>query len=252
MIFKPLNYEKFAQKTVDKLKKSQSKFVDKYQTDNFDNWFYNQSSETLRLYSDNKEVYFKYIPVGTFSQKTKTWLWAWANENSIEVSKFETLKVKKFGENNNYENLINAHFEGDEFTGWELTAIAFDKIKAIGTYRIISENLEKYFLLTKIITKEEIEKIESNLIECSLHGKIRKAFVCQHLNTKSITGFEEAFETFEGMKLEDDDDLQAWCSECEKERLKTDGWNNISMEFAKIKLVCEKCYFELKKFNLNL
>ena len=54
------------------------------------------------------------------------------------------------------------------------------------------------------------------------------------------------------MKLEDDDDLQAWCSECEKERLKTDGWNNISMEFAKIKLVCEKCYFELKKFNLNL
>jgi len=237
---------------VDKLKKSQSKFVAKYQTDNFANWFYNQSSETLRLYSDDKEVYFKYIPIGTFSLKTKTWLWAWGNENSIEVSKFETLKVKKIGENNNYENLINAHFEGDEFTGWELTAIAFNKIKAIGTYRVISDHLEKYFLLTEIITKQEVEKIENNLIECNLHGKIRKAFVCQHLNIKSKNGFEEAFETYEGMKLEEDDDLQAWCSECEKERLKTDGWNNISIEFAKIKLVCEKCYFEIKKFNLNL
>lgn len=237
---------------VDKLKKSQAKFIAKYETNNFANWFYNQSSETLRLYNeDSDEIYFKYIPVGTFSQKTKTWLWSWANENSVEIGKIETLKLKQFGQNNNYEKLINEHFEGDEFTGWELTAIAFDKIKAIGTYRVISDHLEKYFLLTEIITKQEVENIERNLIDCNIHGKIRKAFVCQHLNLKSKIGFEETFETFEGMKLEDDDDFQAWCSQCEKERLKTDGWNNESMEFAKIKLVCERCYFEMKKFNLN-
>nr|WP_290929308.1 hypothetical protein [Haliscomenobacter sp.] len=52
------------------------------------------------------------------------------------------------------------------------------------------------------------------------------------------------------MELEEDDDLQAWCDQCELERLRTDGWNDESMEFAGIKLVCEDCYFEIKAFNL--
>jgi hypothetical protein len=75
--------------------------------------------------------------------------------------------------------------------------------------------------------------------------------VCQHLNETNRVGFEEAFATYPGMPLEEDDDLQAWCDECEKERLRTDGWNDESMEFAKIKLVCERCYFSIKDFQLS-
>ncbi|MEH6538441.1 MAG: DUF6882 domain-containing protein, partial [Psychroserpens sp.] len=78
-----MKYEKYAQKAVDKLQKSQPLFRIKFDTDNYDNWFYNQSNETLRLYSNDKEVYFKYIPVGTFSQNTKSWMWSWANEDSV-------------------------------------------------------------------------------------------------------------------------------------------------------------------------
>jgi hypothetical protein len=33
------------------------------------------------------------------------------------------------------------------------------------------------------------------------------------------------------MQLDEDDDFQAWCSECEKARLKSDGWNDESEEF---------------------
>lgn len=104
-----------------------------------------------------------------------------------------------------------------------MTSIAFEIIGGIGTYRVISDNLEKYFILTEQITKEEIQNIESELIECEVHGKLRKAFICQHLNTQYKTGFEEAFETNQGMELDEEDDFQAWCSECEKERIKTDG-----------------------------
>ncbi len=251
MIFGTLKYEKYADKNCQKLTEFQNEFRAEYNLDNYANWFYNQSSETLRLYSDDKEIYFKYIPVGTFSQKTNTWMWAWANEDSVEPRKFNTLKVKEFGEKKKYGNLTKAHFDGDKFTGWKLTSIAFDIIGGIGTYRVISDHLEKYFLLTDQISKEEVEKIESELIDCGIHGKLRKAFICQHLNTKTKTGFEEAFETYSGMELDKEDDFQAWCSECEKERLKTNGWNDESMEFAKIKLVCEKCYFEIKEFNLN-
>lgn len=53
------------------------------------------------------------------------------------------------------------------------------------------------------------------------------------------------------MELNEEIDFQAWFSECEKERVKTDGWNDESMEFDKIKLVCENCYFMIKEFNLN-
>jgi hypothetical protein len=249
LIFKPLEYQKYANRVCKELTKYQEKFKAEYDVDNYASWFYNQSSETLRLYSDNKEIFFKYIPVGTFSQNTNTWMWAWANEDSVEPQKFRTLEVKEVGEKRKFDNLSIAHFEGDEYTGWELTSIAFKLIGGVGTYRVISDHLEIYFLITEQISKEESEKIENELIECNVHGKIRKAFICQHLNTQSKTGFEEAFESYRGMELDEDDDFQAWCTECEKKRLKTDGWNDESMEFAKIKLVCERCYFEIKEFN---
>ena len=248
-MFKPTNYEKYADKICQNLTEFQNNFREEYGIDNYANWFYNQSSEILRLYSDNNEIYFKYFPVGTFSSRTYSWMWACWNGDSVEPRKFRTLNVKDFGEEMNYEKLTNAHFVGDEYTGWELTSIAFDVIGGIGTYRVITDQLEKYFLITEQITKEEVEKIESELIDCGVHGKLRKAFICQHLNTKFKTGFEEAFETYRGMELEEDDDFQAWCSDCEKERLKTNGWNDESMEFAKIKLVCERCYFDIKESN---
>ena len=95
-MFRPLKYKKYAEKSCQKLNEFQNNFRKKYDTDNYENWFYNQSSETLRLYSENKEIYFKYIPVGTFSQKKNTWMWSWANESSVEPRKFQTLKMYQF------------------------------------------------------------------------------------------------------------------------------------------------------------
>lgn len=251
MIFRSLKYKKYLNKTYKKLTEIQSNFEVEYGIDNYTHWFYNQSTETLKLYSDNNETYFKYIPIGTFSQKSNTWLWSWANENFVEPGKFKVEKIKEFGECKKYEKLSKAHFEGDKYTGWEFTSIAYEILGGIGAYRVTSDDLEIYFLLTEQMTKEEVMEIEDGLIDCGVHGKFRKAFICQHLNTKAKTGFEEAFETHPGMELDEEDDFQAWCSECEKERIKTNGWNDESMEFAKIKLICEKCYFDIKKFNLN-
>lgn len=88
-------------------------------------------------------------------------------------------------------------------------------------------------------------------ISCEQHGAKRIAFVCQHLIKSDNNGFEEAFPTFKGMELGDDDDFQAWCDKCEIERLRTNGWNDESTKFANIKLVCEDCYFKIKEKNLK-
>ena len=105
-------------------------------------------------------------------------------------------------------------------------------------------------LILEPIDNETANRIKEQTIECESHGVNRVAFVCQHLNKIERKGFEEAFSTYKGMELEEDDEFQAWCDECEIERLKTDGWNDESMEFANIRLVCEDCYFEMKEKNL--
>ena len=54
------------------------------------------------------------------------------------------------------------------------------------------------------------------------------------------------------MDLDDEEDFQAWCDDCEKIRIKYDGWNEKSETFAKIKLICENCFFDLKNFNIKI
>ena len=242
-------YQEFANENCHRLTEIQNNFKAKYAIDSYENWYYTQASEVLRLYSDDKEIFFKYIPVGTYSRNTNTWLWAWSNKDSVEPRKLRTLKIKELGEQLKFENLTNHHFEGDEYIGWELTSISFHQLGGIGTYRVVSDHLEIYFILTHVIEKTEVEKIEHKLVKCETHGKMRSAFICQHLNNNNKTGFEEAFDSYKGMELDDDDEFQAWCDECEIQRLKTDGWNDESMKFAKIQLVCEGCYFTIKEFN---
>lgn len=246
---KPEKYQEFADRNCQRLIETQDKFRDKYSINDYSNWYYTQASEILRLYSNDKEIYFRYIPVGTYSRNSNTWMWAWSKKDSVEPRKLRTLKVKQVGEQLNFDKLKNGLVEGDEYTGWELTSIAFHELGGLGTYRVVSEHLEKYFILTDIIDKAKAEEIENQLVECDSHGKMRAAYICQHLNNRNQTGFEEAFESFKGMELEEGDDFQAWCDECEVQRLKTNGWTDESMAYANIKVVCEGCYFVIKEFN---
>lgn len=246
------SYQEFANDNCNRLTEIQDNFRAEYAIDSYAHWYYTQASEILRLYSDDKEIYFKYIPVGSYSRNSNTWLWAWSNQNSIEPRKLRTLKIRELGEQLKFEKLTKNHFEGNEYTGWELTSISFHLLGGIGTYRVVSEHLEIYFILTDIVSKTEVEQIENKLIECESHGTMRSAFICQHLNVSNKTGFKETFDSCKGMELGEDDDFQAWCSECEAQRIRTDGWTDESMNFAKIKVVCEGCYFDIKEFNLEM
>lgn len=245
----PEQYQDFASDSCRGLTEIQNEFIDKYSINNYTNWYYTQATAILRLYSEEEEVFFKYVSVGTYSRNSNTWMWGWANKNSVEPGKLKTLEVKRLGEQLNYEELTKGHFKGDHYIGWELTSISFHLLGGIGTYRVVSDDLEIYFILTNVVDKAVVEELESELVECASHGKMRVAFVCQHLNNSIKTGFEEAFHSYKGMELDEDDDFQAWCDDCEIQRLKSGGWNDESMKYANIKIVCEGCYFVIKEFN---
>lgn len=247
-----MNYEEYSKQRLDSLVGAQEKFKEIYKIDLYANWFYDSELELLRLYNnDEDEVYFKYIPVGTYSLRSKTWMWSWYNSHSIEKNKTELLAVKEFGIENNYEKLYKGTFPSDEYDGWELSSICFDHLKAIGVYKVNTDDLEQYVLVINVLDEQssDVKMFRKKKVDCESHGYSRPAFVCQHLDLEIPKGFEEAFDTYKGMELEEDEDFQAWCSECEKIRGEYDGWNEESERFAGITLVCENCYFELKEFN---
>jgi hypothetical protein len=191
--------------------------------------------------------------VGTFSPKSNTWKWSWDNNHTLDNVKEASKRVKEFGERMNFSKLTNGCFPSDQSEAWEFTAIATKLTDGISGYRpVLQEGLQIYMVITEFVDNETAQKIKDKFVKCNAHEYRRRAFVCQHLNKTTEVGFVEAFETFEDMELPDDDDFQAWCDECESVRQEEDGWNDKSMAFAQIKLVCEKCYFEVKELNVGL
>jgi hypothetical protein len=250
MTLKIIDYDNFAEKCVEDLKQLQDKFNKDYEISFYENWFYNQVTGLLTFSTGDKELNFKYFDIGSFSEKSKTWKWSWDNEDTLDNVKTKALLMKEFGQVNNIVKLTNGLFDCSEAEAWEFAAIAAKLGNGLGVYRPVNDNQLKMFLVvTEFIDYETAKSIKDKYVQCNIHEYRRRAFVCKHLNKKDKVGFEESFETSENMELGEDDDFQAWCDKCELIRQHEDGWNDTSMRFAEIRLVCEKCYFEMKEVN---
>ena len=89
---------------------------------------------------------------------------------------------------------------------------------------------------------------ENNIVECCTHGNRYPAYVCQHLNLHTPVGFYEPFASDPSVTYANDE-LSAWCEACDEVLAEAGEWNDESEAFAKIKLVCDVCFFEMKKLN---
>jgi len=246
-------FEDYTNSCLDDLLPLQDAFTELYDLDSYEAWYYNHGIGVFEFKSKSgKNLYFKYVDIGSFSTTTNTWNWSWNNASTPALVRKGLKRVKEFGELNNFEQLTVGLIDGDQYTGWAMTAIAVKLLNAIGSYRIPQEHLFIYFLFTNELSEDEYQRLKEKYVECDKHTGGRLAFVCQHLIQQNKLGFHEAFETDESEPLTDpDDDYQAWCDECEKVRLKAGEWTDAAMEIVKIKIVCDECYFEIKKRNQN-
>ena len=252
MIFEKESFDSFLTKTMERLAIEQEHFKIKYSIDNYDHCDYHQPSGIFTFSNDIDKLFFAYQVIGTFSTKSNTWLWSWANNNTYPNVRIDSEKIKIFGLENNYEKLTKSKWDAEEVDGWEMLSIANWLLRPLGVYRILIEQLFIFVIFKKQLTENEanfLKEHSKQLVDCGSHGLRRPAFVCQHLDKQSRKGFNEAFETWENMELNNEDDFQAWCDECEKIRIKYNGWNEESEKYAKIVLICENCYFELKRIN---
>lgn len=245
-------YLLFKEKCIDEFYDLLEEFDKLYDFDKHTAWHYDHRLGIFTLKFEDHNIYFKYVDVGSYSHNTNTWMWSWYNEHTPEKVKIEMERIPQFGQEQEYESLTTGLIEAEKEIGWEMTAIAHRFIHGIGAYSVSIDHLDIYFLFTHEIDESTYAKIKKKSVHCGEHGSRRRAFVCQHLKLNVKTGFEESFPTYPDMEFEDeDDDLQAWCDECEKIRVQYDGWNEESEKFANIKVICEKCYFEIKEFNLG-
>lgn len=247
-----MKYTEFAQQATEAFKDVQERFTARFGVGHYDNWFYDQKTQLLTFSNDgdDTEINFKYIPIGTFSHKSNTWMWSWSNTTSVEREKYVAAELKKFGQKKGYQPLTEGHFAANKSTGWELLAIAHKVLGGVGGYRVKHEHLEIFMLVYEHLDQQTAQRIKSEkegLIYCSQHGEQRGGFVCQHLFHGMPFGFVEAFPSRKGMRLAKDDDFQAWCTVCDLELEKAKDWTDEMLKFADIKLVCEECYFDIKK-----
>jgi len=241
-------FEDYKDDCVEELMTRQDEFMKFYDINSYEHWYYDDGIGVFDFKSDDgRSLYFKHAKVGSYSTKTDTWKWSWDYESTESHVRRLIGKVREFGESKNFDELTTGLLNGDEYTGWAMTAIAVKLLNAIGSYRVPQDHLFVYFIFTNQLTQEEYDAVKAKYIACNVHESGRVAFICQHLNKETYTGFHEAFDP--DTITDDDDGYQAWCDECEVVRLEEDGWNDTSMAYAKIKLICDKCYFEIKAAN---
>lgn len=185
------SFSQYRDMCVEEISSLQDEFKKVYDLNSYERWSFDEDFGVFHFESDDgRKLYFKYSLVGSFDE------------------------VKAFGEQNDFTSLTTGLIEADEYTGWEMTSIAAKILSSIGAYRFTQEHLTFYIVFSNELTQEQYDKWNEHAVTCESHGTSRAAFVCQHLNKDTYTGFHEAFES--NPSIEPDDDYQAWCDECEK------------------------------------
>ncbi|TYZ06210.1 hypothetical protein FY528_18920 [Hymenobacter lutimineralis] len=70
------------------------------------------------------------------------------------------------------------------------------------------------------------------------------------MNTDYSVGFYEPFASDPSVVYANDE-LNAWCDACDEVLTRVGEWNDESEGFAKIKVVCDACFFDMKELNLG-
>lgn len=148
-----LEFEALSKKAYKYLNEHMKIVEETYEIHSYENWYYDQETGILifsNSESQDKIVEIQYEEVGSISKISQTWLWSWANPNLEPKIKTKIEFVKNYGKVNNLEPLTKSKWFGDEYDGWEMTAISAYLMKAKGAYRLPLENTFTFVIYKEI------------------------------------------------------------------------------------------------------
>jgi hypothetical protein len=112
-------------------------------------WNWDDERSTL-TFSDPEKIALEIDVSIVGSTEGNSWEWAWANANIPPENKINIEKVRELGEAQGYEKLTTAFLEADEYTGWEMTAVAVHVLNAPGSYRFPTDRGYCYLVYRNI------------------------------------------------------------------------------------------------------
>ncbi len=152
-------FQEFLHPLVHESMEKNNRFREKY--GQHERWDWDTDSATLTFSNAGQPMLrVRCSVVGT--TQGNQWEWSWANSNIPASEKLALEKVRAFGEANSclcpgggsafvaFDKLTSKFLDADEFTGWEMTAIAVHVLDSPGSYRFPTEHGYCYLIFREV------------------------------------------------------------------------------------------------------
>ena len=131
-----VGWDSLIQESLEYLRAQQDRLRRDFDLSLWQRYDYDQEAGTISFSTDGViGVVADIHVVGSTSKRGGTWLWSWANPSVLEKVKHCMPRVRDFGTERGFTKLTEAKWVGDEYDGWEMTAIAAKILDAEGAYR---------------------------------------------------------------------------------------------------------------------
>ena len=158
--------ENFLQLCHQEIFEKQKVLTDTYRINEYRNYSFSQPEKKLILKSEEKEIAFKVVCIGSWKREDSSWVWAWANENISEELQAEAKVLQGLAEPTKFNIFMQGGFECEEAVAKDLAFMAVHHLNAKGIYRV---EIDGSYLFLALMEVCETEKQVVNSLDWSLN-----------------------------------------------------------------------------------
>jgi hypothetical protein len=145
-------FDAFVAQAVRALEQKQDLLTDTYGLGKYEEFWFDQSTGVLQFKDATGCVQSEatVTPIGSYSQKSRTWQWAWANDSLAEMLRKKAEELKLLYDLTGFEVFQTSVFKADEQMAWELAAMAVHQLGSLGCYRIPTGRLHVFLSIDQV------------------------------------------------------------------------------------------------------
>ena len=149
-------FQSYLEQSYASLREKQLQLIEEYHLGDYSRYAFDQQRGIIQFSNDEHDIYFKAIFIGTWSDKSQTWMWAWANPSLLSCTRAHSAALKRLAFITKNTDFYHEVIPGSEVIAHAMTSVAVDYLNAMGMY-ISPEGQNKVFMA--IMHPEEKEKL---------------------------------------------------------------------------------------------
>lgn len=146
-------FDEFVATSVEQLEQKQRVIKAAYGLGDWKDYWFEQTTAKLQFKdaSGKVRVEASVVPIGSFSDKSNTWLWCWANKSIVDAARSQSARIKELFVLTGFELFRNSGCEADEAMAWEMSAMAVRQLNAVGCYRIPTGTSKLFLAIESVV-----------------------------------------------------------------------------------------------------